>query len=134
MVVVTPGIDFLARSVASVGLFFGIVVNVHSVVATRLGYHVPTWVVVAGTVLSIPTLATLNIMGQRIYNMYKASRMGARIIPEAQGKWFGNLDILLEMMKNLKTGYPGTSLSFFPGSVLDDIIDFACRRRSDRTS
>ncbi|KAH9476510.1 Cytochrome P450 monooxygenase 75 [Psilocybe cubensis] len=110
MVVITPGVDFIARSVASVGLFFGIVVNVHSVVASRLGYHAPTWAIVAGAIFSIPTLATLNIMGRKLYNMYQASRMGAQIVPEAQGKWPGNLDILLEMMKNFKTGYPGDGL------------------------
>jgi hypothetical protein len=33
--------------------------------------------------------------------------MGARIVPEAQGKWIGNLDILKRMMENLKIGYPG---------------------------
>lgn len=107
MVFVTPGIDLLGQGLILLGSYFGTVVSVHSLVATRYGYQLPTWVVVSGAALSIPIFSTVYIMSRKLMLRRRAASMGARLVPEVPGKRLGNLDILGEMMEKLKTGYPG---------------------------
>jgi hypothetical protein len=41
------------------------------------------------------------------YHEYCAKQMGARPIPRLQGKWPGNIDVMLDMLKQFKTSYLG---------------------------
>lgn len=107
MVYITPGVDFLVKGSLILGAFVGTIVTLNSSVATKAGYHIPTWMLLAGTTIAIPVSLTISVMSRKISNARQATTMGARIVPEAQGQWLGNLDILKKMMENLKVGYPG---------------------------
>lgn len=107
MVYVTPGVDLLAKGSLILGAFVGTIVTFNSSVVARAGYHIPTWMLLAGTTIAIPVSLTVSVMSRKISNARQATAMGARIVPEAQGTWIGNLDILKKMMENLKFGYPG---------------------------
>ncbi|KDR78034.1 hypothetical protein GALMADRAFT_64763 [Galerina marginata CBS 339.88] len=110
MPIVTPGIDFLATNLSLLGLFVWLVVSLNSLVGSRFGYDIPTWMILAGTALSIPVFSTIYALSFKINHMRQAAAVGARVVPEAQGKWIGNLDILRDMMEKMRTGYPGDGL------------------------
>lgn len=107
MVYVTPGVDFLAKGFLILGASAGTIITLNSSVIARAGYHIPTWMLLAGTTVAIPMILSVSVMSQKISNARQAAAMGARIVPEAQGQWIGNFDILKKMMEILKIGYPG---------------------------
>jgi len=111
MVVIPPGIDLLARGLVSLVVFVGVITSVNSLVTTRLGYVIPTWMVLLGAAVSIPMVSTIYVLALKFRNARRASAMGARLIPEVQGKMLGNFDVLKQMMDNFKHGYPGKILS-----------------------
>ncbi|KAF4623248.1 hypothetical protein D9613_002331 [Agrocybe pediades] len=110
MVVVTPGIDLLARGFFLLSAFVAVIVSLNSLVATRLGYVIPTWIVLLSTALGIPLLSSVYILALKFRTARQAAAMGARVVPEVQGKMLGNLDVLKEMMDNFRNGYPGDGL------------------------
>ncbi|KAF8883907.1 CYP63 cytochrome P450 monooxygenase-like protein [Gymnopilus junonius] len=110
MVLTTPGIDLLAKTFTVLHGFIWILLSINSIVTSRFGYNIPTWIVLAGTAISIPLFSTIYIMSIKVKNWRNAAALGARPVPEAQGKLIGNLDILKEMMDKQQTGYPGDGL------------------------
>jgi len=107
MVYITPGVDLLVKGFLILGALVGTIITLNSSVVTRAGYHIPTWILLVGTSIAIPMLLIVSVMSRKLSNVRQAAAMGARIVPEAQGQWIGNLDILKKMMDNLKIGYPG---------------------------
>ncbi|KAJ3507902.1 hypothetical protein NLJ89_g6044 [Agrocybe chaxingu] len=110
MGLITPGVRFLAKWTPVLGAYGGVTFALSSVAAARFGYEPPTWILVAGTALSIPVLSSIYVISLKIRKSRQAAAYGARIVPEAQGKVIGNLDVLQQMMEKLKTGYPGDGL------------------------
>jgi hypothetical protein len=119
MVFITPGVDFLAKGLVILAAFVGAIITFNLSVAARTGLFIPTWMLLAGTAIAIPLLLTVSIMTQKILNSRQAAAMGARVVPEVQGMWLGNLDILKKMIGNLEVGYPGTvpSMCQLPGPL-----------------
>ena len=62
--------------------------------------------------LTVPAHISAIILWGYIRNLYydvrqsrEAKRLGARPVPRIKGKWPGNVDVLLRMMKAFKTAY-----------------------------
>ncbi|KIM37776.1 hypothetical protein M413DRAFT_448289 [Hebeloma cylindrosporum] len=66
MVYVTPGVDFLAKGFLILGAFVGTIITLNSSVAARAGYHIPTWMLLAGTTIAIPVLSTIYKMMENL--------------------------------------------------------------------
>ena len=105
--VVTPGIDLIARMLGLLGIVLGLVLASLNVAATRFGYKTPIWIVLAGPAFGLPALVAIYILSLEVSKRRQAASMGARIVPQTQGKLIGNLDILKDMIANLRSGYPG---------------------------
>ncbi len=93
MVVVTPGVDYLAKGLvflAGYGIFTSTSV---SYLAARAGYDIPRWMVLAAFTASVPLLSTIYVIGQKISRWRRSYTVGARIVPEVQGTYPGNLDV-----------------------------------------
>jgi hypothetical protein len=107
MVVVTPGVDLIAKGFALLTAYIGILSTSISYLTARAGRDVPTWPLFAFCAGSIPIVASVYVIGGKLKKKRAARRLGARMITEVQGKYPGNLDILRVMIKNLDVGYPG---------------------------
>lgn len=109
MVVVTPGVDFLARGgafLAVAACFFialGRIAELNHII-------LPSWALVFLTLSSGPVIIALRIIYIDLRDRRRAAAMGARIVPRASGQWIGNLDILKTMQYNWLFGYPGNLL------------------------
>ncbi|PPR04351.1 hypothetical protein CVT24_013203 [Panaeolus cyanescens] len=110
MVVVTPGVDYLTKAFASLGAFVAVVVTANSWVSENTEYQYPTWAVLTGSIVGIPIMFSAMNVYQTLQKKRQAKALGARMIPEAEGSYPGNLDVLQRMMENLKRGYPGDGL------------------------
>ncbi|KAF8200189.1 cytochrome P450 monooxygenase pc-1 [Pholiota molesta] len=110
MVVVTPGVDLIAKGFALLTAYIGILSTSISYLTARAGRDVPTWPLFAFCAGSIPIVASVYVIGGKHSKKRAARRLGARMITEVQGKYPGNLDILRVMIKNLDVGYPGDGL------------------------
>ncbi|TFK37275.1 cytochrome P450 monooxygenase pc-3 [Crucibulum laeve] len=109
MVLITPGIDFIARSFAVLGVAVATAAGVGSLLASR-GIVLSTWSLALGVVLGLPLLAALRIIKTEISHRRHAAALGSRMVPRAQGAMIGNIDILKSMMENWRSGYPGDGL------------------------
>ncbi|KAF8153753.1 cytochrome P450 monooxygenase pc-1 [Crassisporium funariophilum] len=107
---ITPGVYLVARSIALLTAFFGVLAALNNVAASRLGYQIPTWKVLVGAALSLPLAAAFQVTTKEISKRRQAASFGARMVPQAQGTRFGNLDVLTEVMTKLKNGYPGDGI------------------------
>lgn len=107
MVLTTPGIDFLARSIAFLSIPLVLALGAQRLLSGSLDYHIPTWVVLTGSFIIIPIFTTARIWYLDVKHARHAAALGARFVPRVKGKWFGNLDVLLEMRENWQRGYPG---------------------------
>ena len=107
MVIVTPGVDYLAKGLVffvGYGIFTSTSV---SYLAARTGYDIPRWMVLAACIASVPLISATYVIGQKISRWRRSYTVGARIVPEVQGSYPGNLDVLHIQIKNLEVGYPG---------------------------
>jgi len=106
MVKITPGVDYLTRSLVVLGLPVALVVILRHF-TDEFDFFIPTWLLVCLSTLTVPFYVTTRIIYNEISERRQAAAVGARLAPKAQGKWIGNLDILTTMMKYWRTGYPG---------------------------
>ncbi|KAF8060193.1 cytochrome P450 monooxygenase pc-1 [Lyophyllum atratum] len=106
MVVVTPGIDFIARNLTLVSVPSALFAICLRALGTRYDYSIPTWAVVAGSVLAVPFLSTMRIVYVSSKNKRRAAALGARLAPTIDGKSIGNIDVLSRLRVLWDTGYP----------------------------
>ncbi|KAJ6562294.1 cytochrome P450 monooxygenase pc-3 [Mycena capillaripes] len=92
----SPGIGLLWRPLTILYLLF------------IAGYaaHIPLHLVLLYTVAVVPVLSTLRIWTVQILQHRNARAAGARLVPTARGRWFGNLDILANLRRNWNVLYP----------------------------
>ena len=102
----TPGITFLFRGfVRSLIPFTTIVISL--LVLNDLSITIPAWTLISGTALCLPVAVALRIVIRDVTYRRRAAALGARPVPRCQGKWPGNLDLLKNMLKVSREGYPG---------------------------
>ncbi|TFK26990.1 cytochrome P450 monooxygenase pc-1 [Coprinopsis marcescibilis] len=109
MTLLTPGVRFLSRGLAYASILFGGVIGATRVAHSK-GIFVPLWMALAGAVFAGPAFVGLYITAGELKKKRRAAQLGARVVPKANGKKFGNLDVLEDALKNMKVGYPGDGL------------------------
>ncbi|KAG6844792.1 hypothetical protein H0H87_003721 [Tephrocybe sp. NHM501043] len=114
---VTPGVAFIVHHVLKLGLpsaLFGISLQSLSN-RSLLNCTIPTWTVVSGSVLFVPTLSFLYIVYKRFDDKLRAARSGARLPNTIEGKYIGNVDVLATMRRLWDTGYTADGLMDYVG-------------------
>ncbi|KAG2139814.1 cytochrome P450 [Suillus bovinus] len=107
---ITPGISFLSRIVASTSsICFGTVFLAR--LATKSGISLPPWILLLGATSSLPIGFALRILYVGIMRRRQAARMGACLASPLRGKRFGNLDIMLALVHQFNNGYPGDGMA-----------------------
>ncbi|KAF7346208.1 hypothetical protein MSAN_01847700 [Mycena sanguinolenta] len=107
-----PGATYLARNALIYGLpvACGLAI-IRQVAATIFDVQIPTWMLLCVSAAGLPLIATLRLTLKHLHHSREAARLGARLAPtSSRGKWPGNLDLLIEMQKIWKHGYPGDGL------------------------
>jgi hypothetical protein len=107
MAIITPGIIFLSRAFVSLLLLCAVIGLAGFVLDDYFGIFVSRWILIVATVLVIPVIATLHSSWALVKKHRRAAALGARVAPTINGSWPGNLDVLLELVKNVRHGYPG---------------------------
>jgi hypothetical protein len=109
-----PGVSFLARlalRVFSIPIALG--VGLHYI-SRRVDAPVPVWATVLLTIASLPMYVTYRVKLRDVRQQREADALGARLAPMVQGKSWGNIDLLKQLMHNRKYGYPGEHPSLAP--------------------
>ena len=104
---ITPGVDYLARTLVVVGPVAVVGVAIRHLSA-EFEFFIPSWLLVLLSVLIIPVYTASRIIYNEISYRRNAAAMGARLVPKALGKCIGNVDVLRTSVRHWKTGYPGT--------------------------
>ncbi|RDB18325.1 hypothetical protein Hypma_000510 [Hypsizygus marmoreus] len=110
MVVVTPGIDFIARGLVIVGIPPALLVIAARSLAASYNFPIPTWVLVTTSLLIVPLLSAAHIVTTSFAKRRRAAALGARLAPEIEGTAIGNLDMLKKMRTLWETGYPADGM------------------------
>ena len=69
------------------------------------GASLSTWWLTAGFVVGFP----LQITFKSLVRSYGATALGARPVDVPQGEVFGNIDLMLNLVEHLRSGYPGAN-------------------------
>ena len=102
----TPGITLLFRAFIRL-LAPLITLIIPLLVLNDFGVTLPTWIVISVVALCLPVAVALRIIIKDVSHRRRAAALGARPVPRCQGKWPGNLDLLKNMLKVSREGYPG---------------------------
>ncbi|KAF7314609.1 Cytochrome P450 [Mycena kentingensis (nom. inval.)] len=115
MVALAPGPKLLAHlavQLLSKPVVLGLLLH-HGSRRLTPGNAIPVWGTVLVCVASIPLYVAFRIRSRDRKQAADAKAMGARLIPRVQGRWPGNLDVMLRTMKSSLHGYPGQTMSEF---------------------
>jgi hypothetical protein len=107
MTLLTPGVIFLGP--AFVRFFFAcfIIAVVRFILDDHFGIFIRKRVVAGAIVLAIPIITTVRVVWAQMKKRRRAAVLGAQDVPMVSGKWLGNLDVLIQIVNNLRYGYPG---------------------------
>ena len=122
MAFLTPGAVFLARGFVYLLFRCTLIVGIRLLLQTQLHILIPTWVVVAGCILSIPAVNISRLVWDEIYQRRRAAVLGARLMPRIAGRWPGNIDVLIDALAKNENSYPGKKWFL---SVYDMSIDYS---------
>lgn len=76
--------------------------------SSRAGYLLGSNLVISALyVLAVPTFWSIRNVVKHALQVGEAKRMGAKMVPRVKGRWPGNIDIMIQMVLSLKTGYVG---------------------------
>lgn len=107
MPVLTPGVLFLGRGLASLLFSCAIIFAGRYVLDAHLGVHIPSSVLATAFVVLFPLLLLLRYYWGQYDEHRRAAALGARVVPRLAGKWPGNFDKLLEIIESVDSGYIG---------------------------
>ncbi|KAF9459406.1 CYP63 cytochrome P450 monooxygenase-like protein [Collybia nuda] len=113
MAVFTPGIDFIIRHLVNFSLPPILLAATVRYLASTYDHAVPTWLLVSGSILSVPLASAARIIKKSFTDRRDAAAMGARLAPLIEGKSIGNLDILAIMTHAWDFGYPADGMMDF---------------------
>ena len=122
MAFLTPGAVFLARNFFYLLFRCTLIVGIRFLLQTQLHILIPTWVVVAGCILSIPAVNISRLVWDEIYQRRRAVALGARLMPRIAGRWPGNIDVLIDALAKYENSYPGKKWFLL---VYDMSIDYS---------
>lgn len=110
MALITPGLAFLGRGCLSLILPCTTIVGVRLILKVYFNLPVPTWSLVAGISAGVPLMLAARIGIDDFKQRRRAAALGARMVPRVRGRWLGNIDVLMTVMRNANGGYPGKFL------------------------
>ena len=112
MAFLTPGAVFVARCFFYLLFRCTLIVGIRFLLQTQLHILIPTWVLVAGCILSIPAVNISRLVWDEIYQRRRATVLGARLMPRIAGRWPGNIDVLTDAPAKNENSYPGKEWFF----------------------
>lgn len=107
MAFLAPGVAFIARGLLSLVLPCTLIAGVRLFLAVRFELVVPIWATIVLSILGLPVVLIARYQLLQFRHRRRAAALGARMAPALEGKWPGNLDILLDAMDKLTKSYPG---------------------------
>ncbi|KAJ6557403.1 cytochrome P450 [Mycena vulgaris] len=108
---IAPGLTYLTQNALLLATPAASGVLLLRQLAASYGILIPTWALICLAGSSIPLYTALRLALKHRHHRREAAALGARLAPtSSNGKWPGNLDLLIEMQKIWKTGYPGDGL------------------------
>ncbi|KAG6830203.1 hypothetical protein H0H92_001790 [Tricholoma furcatifolium] len=102
-----PGPAYLANRLPSLVLPLISVYVAQRLLHTFLRIDLPNWAVIVSTILAIPIGLLLKVSYNDFINRRQAAALGAVLPPRVEDKYPAGLGLLIQSIKNLKTGYPG---------------------------
>ncbi|KAJ7134537.1 cytochrome P450 monooxygenase pc-2 [Mycena epipterygia] len=106
-----PGITYLGRNALILGIPATLAVTVIRQIAATFGILIPTWVLISAAGAGLPLYTILRLSLKYVRDRRAAAALGCRLAPTSfNGKWPGNLDLLIDMQKIWATGYPSDGL------------------------
>ncbi|KAI0722460.1 cytochrome P450 [Fomitopsis betulina] len=104
-----PGERLVLRAIIVLGKYPAIVVTV-AYALNYAGWAIPPWVVCIGALATV-FLVVGGAITFQCWSVFRAAeRHGAVVAPKVKGRWFGNLDVLKDVLHSFRTGYPGDVL------------------------
>ncbi|KAF8143747.1 cytochrome P450 [Mycena galopus ATCC 62051] len=109
-----PGARYLARNAVVYGFPVTCGITALREVAAKIfDIQIPPWILIFLSAASVPVYTTLYLTLRNRHHRREAAKLGARLAPTpSHGKWPGNIDLVIEMRKIWKHGYPGDELDF----------------------
>ncbi|KAF9041455.1 cytochrome P450 monooxygenase pc-3 [Panaeolus papilionaceus] len=105
-----PGPVYLLQRLPSlVGPPTAVIVAVKLLNASEYEFpiDIPDWAISVACVLSLPITLFLKVQYKRWKIRREAAAHGAILPPEVKDKWLGGVGLLVDTLKEFKTGYPG---------------------------
>lgn len=100
----------MLRAIIVLGKYPAIVVTV-AYALNYAGWAIPPWVVCIGALATV-FLVVGGAITFQCWSVFRAAeRHGAVVAPKVKGRWFGNLDVLKDVLHSFRTGYPGKQLA-----------------------
>ncbi|KAH7907492.1 cytochrome P450 [Hygrophoropsis aurantiaca] len=103
----TPGTVYLTRLTVSAFIPCACVIFAVIRLSAFAGLGLPLWFVFALLGVAVPLGFSIHIAFGEAVKRHKAASMGARMIPRVQGKWPGNLDVLIGVIGKIEQRYFG---------------------------
>lgn len=72
----------------------------------KIGLVIQTWVLVVAIAICVPFMTLIRVGLEEIRQRRRAAALGARAVPRVNGRWPGNVDILVKMLDDWRNGYP----------------------------
>ncbi|KAJ7353576.1 cytochrome P450 monooxygenase [Mycena albidolilacea] len=104
--VFAPGVLYILKSIPKLLLPPGLAYLACDYAASLLGKRVPLWGTVVASLLASPVWALVRAVYTHFREEREIRALGAVRVPVVQGRWPGNLDLLLGRLKQGKDGYP----------------------------
>ncbi len=103
---VSPGVEFLAAQCPKLVVFLTVTYIPYYATATYLGIAVSNVAFLSVAFGSLPVIAIAAVRWTDWAEQRRAEALGADRLKVWNGKWFGNIDVLMVLLKKFEIGYP----------------------------
>ena len=113
-----PGVPLLFKTVIALSLPSVALLTLNNFANRQLGIVVPTWVLWTLCLTSAPLIITCAVWYNILHEKYRIWKLGAQPLPRLRGKWFGEIDIVVNSYKDQKEGYFSMSVPLYTSCCL----------------
>lgn len=106
---IPPGVAYTIQKLPSLLFPPAIVFVAQKVAQYRFYVNLPTWALIAASILSLPLALILNVLYMDFKHSREAAAQGAALPPQVYDPLPGGVTLLLHVLDNFKNGYPGMS-------------------------
>lgn len=103
---VSPGVRFLAAQCPKLATFLAVGYLPYYAISTYLGIAVSNVAFLSVAFGSLPVIAIAAVRWTDRAEQRRADALGADRLKVWNGKWFGNIDVLMVLLKRFEMGYP----------------------------